>query len=90
MTNNQVADFVKRIEDREVEKAEIADDIRSIYAEAKNAGLNVRAIRAIVSERKKDAACVEALQSVIDEYKSALGSLSDLPLGQSAINRLSA
>lgn len=87
MTNNHVSSFVTRIEEREAEKAAIADDIRSIYAEAKIAGLNVKAIRAIIAKRKKDTAEVEALQATIDEYESALGDLKSTPLGRAAIER---
>lgn len=46
--------LIERIENREQEKALVADDIKEIYAEAKGMGFDAPTIRKIVAIRKKD------------------------------------
>jgi uncharacterized protein (UPF0335 family) len=79
--------FIDRIEAVETDKAQIAADIKDIYAEAKENGFDVAAIRQIIKIRKQDTLKIEARQAVIDAYMHALGMLADTPLGQAAIAR---
>ena len=87
MTNNQIKAIVERIERLEEEKAGIASDIRDVYAEAKGNGFDVKALRTIVRMRKQDANERAEQETIVETYMQALGMLSDLPLGQSAIER---
>lgn len=80
MTNSNELTFITRIEEREAEKRAISEDIRDIYKEAKDAGLNVKVMRARVRLRKMD----EDQRGV---WREALGDLFDLPLGRVAIER---
>lgn len=82
MTNNQVAKLVDRIENLEAEKAVIAGDVKLVYAEAKAAGFDVKALRAIIARRKKDADAVRELEDKMAEYMSALGDFAFTPLGE--------
>ena len=72
---NQLRAIVERIERLASDKADIAEDIAEVYAEAKGAGFDTKAIRSIVKMRKKDAAQRQAEMTVIELYCEALGML---------------
>lgn len=87
---DKLKSFVERIDRLEIDKAEIAEDIRSVYAEVKAAGFNPRAVRVIVRRQRESAeqrAARVAHEETLDQYLQALGMLGDLPLGQAAIER---
>ena len=84
---DELKSVVERIERLEEEKAATASDIRDLYTEAKGKGLDVKALRAIIKLRKQDANEREEQETVLATYMAALGMLSDLPLGQAAIER---
>ena len=83
----QLKSFIARIENLEAEKREILDDVKSVYAEAKDAGLNVPALKAVIRLRREDFDKRAEQERIIEEYMAALGMLASLPLGQSAIAR---
>lgn len=87
---DQLKSIIDRIERLEESKAEIASDIRDVYAEAKGNGFDVKALRAILRLRKQDANERAEHEAIVDTYKQALGMLSDLPLGRAAIERATA
>ena len=68
--------FVERIERLEEEKKTIADDIRDVYAEAKGAGFDVKALRTIVRLRKQDADERREHETILETYMHALGMLN--------------
>jgi uncharacterized protein (UPF0335 family) len=80
--------YVKRIEKLEEEKKTIADDVASIYAEAKSYGFDVKIMRNVVKLRKLDKDDRTEFLAVLDVYMHALGMLADTPLGEAAIDRL--
>lgn len=82
--------FVERIERLEEEKKTISDDIKDVYAESKSQGFNAAALREVIRVRKQDAAKRAEHEALVDNYKLHLGMLSDLPLGQAAIERATA
>jgi uncharacterized protein (UPF0335 family) len=65
--------FVDRIERLEAEKKNTAEDIRSVYAEAKAKQIDVRALRAVIKLRREDAAVRAAHEAAIDEIMHKLG-----------------
>jgi uncharacterized protein (UPF0335 family) len=83
----QLEGYVSEIERWEEQKKIIVDDIALIYTAAKDAGFEVRAMRLIVKDRKTAKDKREAFEAIVDVYKHALGMLSELPLGQAAIQR---
>lgn len=87
MNNNQLMTLVERIEKLEADKAEIAADIKDVYAEAKANGFDIKILRKVVALRKKGEGERKEEQTMIDLYLSALGDLADTPLGQAAIKR---
>lgn len=64
--------FVKRIENLEGEKKEIAEDIKEVYAEAKATGYDTKAIRAVIKRRAADKQKLEEQQAIIDVYEAAI------------------
>jgi len=55
-TKEKLKQFIARIERLEAEKAELAADIREVYAEVKTFGLDKKVVRRTVARRKMDAA----------------------------------
>lgn len=90
MTNNQLKDIVERIERLEADKAEVASDIKDVFAEAKSQGFDLPALKMVLKERKQDRQKLAEKEAIADTYRIALGMISDLPLGKSAIDRATA
>lgn len=63
---------IARIERLTVEKDEIAEDIRGVYAELKAQGYDPKIVRKVVALRKKDKYERDEEQRMIDEYMDAL------------------
>lgn len=64
--------LIERIERLEEEKAGIASDITNVFAEAKGAGFDVKAMRAILKLRKMAAVDREEQDAVLELYREAL------------------
>lgn len=69
----QLKAYIERLEKLEEEKAEIAADIKDIFAEAKGGGFCTKAIRQILKDRKQAAAEREEHEHVVHTYRIALG-----------------
>ena len=72
-TADELRQFIERIERQELEKQDIAESIKEIYAEAKSTGYDTAILRKIISMRKKDAGTLAEEQAVMDMYLEALG-----------------
>ena len=72
---SQLRSIIERIERQEAEKAEIAESIKEVYAEAKGNGFDVKSIRKVVALRKKDRAKRQEEEAILDLYLSALGEI---------------
>ena len=79
--------FIERIERLSQDKAGIADDIKSVFDEAKSNGYDVKILRKVIAIRKMDKAKRDEEEALIDLYLGALGDLKDTPLGLSAVSR---
>jgi uncharacterized protein (UPF0335 family) len=73
VTAGELRQFVERIERLELEKKDIADQIKEVYSESKSRGYDVKALRSIVSLRKRDKDDIAEQEAVIEMYKEALG-----------------
>lgn len=73
-------EYLERIERLEEERKELGDDIRSIYAEAKAAGFDAKALRSLVKLRKKDASERAEEEALLDTYMHAVGMATETPL----------
>jgi uncharacterized protein (UPF0335 family) len=87
-TSGQLQSIIERIERLEEEKRALSADVADVYAEAKGAGFDVKAIRKIVTMRREDEAKRKEQEAILEVYMNALGMLSDTPLGRAAIARV--
>lgn len=69
--------IVERVEHLEEEKREIADQIKEVYAEAKENGFNTKILRKVVALRKRSPEDIAEEEALLDVYKHALGMVSD-------------
>ena len=69
---DRLRSLIERIERLEEEKKDLSGDIRDIFAEAKSAGFDVKAMRAVLKLRKMDVAEREEQEYLVDTYMKAL------------------
>lgn len=69
---DRLRSLIERIERLEEEKKGIQSDIRDIFAEAKSAGFDVKAMRAILKLRALNAADRDAQELILETYRKAL------------------
>jgi uncharacterized protein (UPF0335 family) len=86
-SNNQLKALVERIEKLEEERSALADDVKSVFSEAKANGFDPKIIKKVLALRKKDAAARAEEQALLSVYMDALGMLADTPLGKAAVER---
>lgn len=70
---DQLKSVIERLERLEVEKSEIAEQIKEVFAEAKGNGFDVKIIRKVVRIRKQDRAKRLEEESILDTYLVAIG-----------------
>ncbi|TCT34685.1 uncharacterized protein (UPF0335 family) [Martelella mediterranea] len=75
VARDQLRAFIERVERLEEEKSTIADDIKSVYSEAKASGFDTKAMRKIVRLRGQDEQKLAEEEAILDSYKAALGML---------------
>jgi len=67
-TREKLKQFVARIERLEAEKAELAADIREVYAEVKTFGFDTKVMRKVISLRKVEASERAEQEALLDMY----------------------
>lgn len=67
--------IVQRVERLNEEKANIADDIKQLFGEAKARGFDIKVIKRIVQDRKMDSHTREEFEYIYNTYRQALGML---------------
>jgi uncharacterized protein (UPF0335 family) len=65
-------EIVERIERLETEKAEIAEAIKDIYAEAKSKGHDTKVLRAVIRRRREDEGKRREFETSVDTYLAFL------------------
>ena len=70
---DRLRSLVERIERLEEERKALGGDIKDIYAEAKSAGFDGKALRQIIRMRTWEPAKLDAHESLVDLYRRALG-----------------
>lgn len=73
MDISRLRDYIERIERLEEEKKDVQGDIKEVYAEAKAAGFDKKALKAVIKLRKMDAASRDEYSDAVDNYMNALG-----------------
>lgn len=74
-TKDKLCSYVKRIENLEEEKTEIAEQIKDVYGDAKALGFDTNAIRKVIALRKKDQKKRQEEEMMLDLYLHALGEI---------------
>jgi uncharacterized protein (UPF0335 family) len=72
---DRLMSIITRIEALNEEKKALSSDISDIFAEAKGAGFDAKAIRAVIKERAMDEADREEQRAIRDLYLQAAGIL---------------
>lgn len=70
---NHLKSFIERIERLEEEKAEVAAQVREVYAEAKGTGFDAKIIRQVIRVRKLETQERQEQEELLDLYMAALG-----------------
>ncbi|SEK36402.1 Uncharacterized conserved protein, UPF0335 family [Bosea lupini] len=73
LASGQLKSIVERIERREADKQEAADDIAEIYQEAKANGYDVKVLRKVIATRKRDLDERKEEEAIFDLYIQAVG-----------------
>lgn len=68
----QLKAFVARIERLNADKAQITDDTKDVYAEAKAMGYDTKILRRVVALRKIDRAERQEAEALLDLYLNAI------------------
>jgi uncharacterized protein (UPF0335 family) len=71
----QLKSIIERIERLEQEKAEVAEQIKEVFAEAKGNGFDVKTLRKVVRIRKQDRAKRQEEEAILELYLSAIGEI---------------
>lgn len=74
-TAQQLRSIIERIENLEEEKANISNDIKEIYAQAKGDGFDTKALRTIIRIRKQPDHERQEAEAILETYMNALGML---------------
>lgn len=69
---DRLRSIVERVERLEEDKKAIQADIRDIFAEAKSAGFDTKAIKAVIKLRKMNAADRDEQEVLLETYRKAL------------------
>lgn len=72
-TDTRLQSLIERIERLNEEKDGILADIRDVFAEAKSAGYDIKAMREVIKLRKKTEAEREEDDYMLEAYRKALG-----------------
>lgn len=68
----QLKQYVSRIERLESDKAEIADDIKQVFDEAKANGFDTKIMKQVLKLKKLDKDSLAEQEAILDLYRAAL------------------
>ena len=74
----QLTELIKRVELLEVEKADISENIKLVFQEAKATNFNVKVMKEVIKLRKKSSDEIEEEEHMLTIYKRAMGMLPEL------------
>lgn len=69
---DRLRSLIERVEHLEEEKKKLSADIRDIFAEAKSAGFDVKAMRAVIKLRKMNVADRDEQEALVEIYRKVL------------------
>jgi uncharacterized protein (UPF0335 family) len=71
--NNQLEQFIRRIERLSEEKANIQADIKDVFGEAKHSGFDPKIMRLVIRLRAMDDHERQEQEALLDTYRKACG-----------------
>jgi Uncharacterized protein conserved in bacteria len=71
----ELTSFVERVERLEIEKKDIQEQIKEVFAEAKGRGYDIKVMRKVIRDRKMDKDALAEFEAVEDMYRDAIGLL---------------
>lgn len=69
---DQLKQYVSRIERLESDKAEIVDDIKQVFDEAKANGFDTKIMKQVLKLKKLDKDSLAEQEAILDLYRAAL------------------
>ena len=72
VTREEIRSFVERIENLNIEKNEISEQQKDVFAEAKSRGYDTRILRKVISMRKRDPQDLSEEEAILEIYREAL------------------
>lgn len=73
VTASELRQFIERVERLEMEKKDISDQIKEVWAECKGRGYDVKVARKLISLRKRDKDDIAEEEAILAMYMEALG-----------------
>jgi len=73
VAGDRLLSLIRKIEALESQKAEIAEEVKGVYGEAKAHGFDPKIMKKVVSIRKREKAEVDEEQMLLDVYMQAIG-----------------
>lgn len=73
VTADELRQFIERAEQLAIEKADVAEQEKELFAEAKGRGYDTKVMRRVIALRKRKPDEIAEEEAIIDMYKSALG-----------------
>ena len=80
-SQEQLRQYIERIERIEDERKGLGDDIKDIYLEAKATGFDPKIMRKLIAIRKKPKTERDEEEALIETYLAALG-MAGTPMGE--------
>ena len=72
VTREEIRSFVERIENLNIEKNEISEQQKDVFAEAKSRVYDTRILRKVISMRKQDPQDLSEEEAILEIYREAL------------------
>lgn len=69
----QLKQYISKIERLESDKAEITDDIKQVFDEAKANGFDIKIMKQVMKLKKLDKDSLAEQEAILELYRSALG-----------------
>lgn len=70
---DEIRSLIERYEALDAQKADLANELKEVMAEAKGRGYDTRALRKIIAMRKRDKDDLAEEEAILELYKAALG-----------------
>lgn len=81
-------DLIERINDQLDEKARIMDEVKDIYAQAKESGIDVQGLREHIRQMREDEEKRRAKEKAVELIRLQLQGLAETDLGRAAIENV--